>query len=147
MNQKEMVKKFLCPGCVCGKDTDCGRYKPYSPILGGCEGHVLGTTVLGTGAFALGMPKGFDRPSRVENGDPLAHSNKMVIHLFPKGVEVVDFDLLYNVPVWKLVRDGCLFVRFALPRIGGWIIRVIEDGDPAAYPTAIDMTPHYGEYD
>jgi hypothetical protein len=61
MTNEQLVKKFQCPGCVCGENTSCRSYK-WSEQSKKCEGHMLGTMLNFAGSIALGLPKGFCRP-------------------------------------------------------------------------------------
>lgn len=152
-----MVEKFLCPGCVCGSDTKCGKYKTNSdPGAFNCEGHVLGTIIMpAPGNIALGMPKGFNRPGYCQM-NKRTH-NQMNIRLWPSrtleegGAVYPDWND-FNIPVWVLDGQGddagFLFVRTAMPRVSGWIVDVIEGGLAMNVARgSTDMTPHYGTYD
>lgn len=141
MNKEQMVEKFQCPGCVCGSDLTCGKYH-WDEAQNQCMGHVLGTMILGVGSFALGLPKGFDKPGRT-NRDEL--QNFMRIRLWPTGEQPVWNHL--NVPVWALEQDGYLFVRTYAPRINtGWV-DVIPGGTLTLVPQAINVADFYNEID
>jgi len=122
MTGEEMVKEFLCPGCVCGMDTTCGRYKrgenDYSAAgYYACMGHVLGTSILGIGNIALGMPRGFQRPPRLRGeNNTTQHVNLMEIHLAPKGCPLPVMDK-FNIPTWAMEKGGFLFLHVVSPRI------------------------------
>lgn len=133
-----MVEQFLCPGCVCGHDTTCGKYMVSEPELGGCDGHVLGTFIMPLpGLIALGMPKGFNRPNRGE--DNLHSSSKMHIRTYPATSPKPTYDV-FNIPVWVREEDGFLFVRVAMPRVGDWAIDIIEGGKATDFPGVQDVT-------
>jgi len=138
MTGEEMVKQFLCPGCVCGGDTTCGRYKRGNNGFSAdgyfdCEGHVLGTHILGVGSIALGMPRGFQRPPRVKG---IEHTNQMYIYLAPKGCPMPDLDKL-NVPVWGMEKDGFLFLQVVSPRINYMRTFVLEGRTFAELPPGV----------
>lgn len=147
MTKEELVERFLCPGCVCGSDVKCGRYENYSGNAHSvmCRGHVIGTSVLPMpGNIALGMPKGFNRPGWC-SFEERSH-NKMEIRLWPKGYRPNWDD--FNIAVWALEREGFLFVRTGMPRVGKWVVDVIEGGKAAEMcPAAKDVTKMYDEYD
>lgn len=138
----DLVTKYLCPGCVAGSDTECGKYEPQD---GGCSAHVLGTSIFpAPGNIALGMPKGFNRPGWCQL-EKRTH-NQMPIRVWPKG-EAPTWDWL-NVPVWALEHEGDLFVRTVCPRTAALFVDVIEGGKAAELcPQAINVTERYDEYD
>lgn len=136
-----LVMRFQCPGCVCGSDTGCGKYKYDSQELR-CVSHVLGTH-LGLGnIIALGLPVGFCKPGWEK--DNTARS-KMDIRLFLKG-SAPDWDKL-NVPVWAMEKDGFLFVRTFAPRVNFSWVDVIEGGSLAMVPNAVDVSEFVDEID
>lgn len=148
MTTKDMVKRFQCPGCVCGMDPDdCAAFKPDESYGGACRGHVLGTTIMGVGKFALGLPKGFCRSGLIydpRDGKP-AYPNKMEIRLHSAGARPRWDD--FNVPVWALMEDGFLFVRTYNPRVNRTFVDVVEGGTLEMVPRAIDVGPLVGEMD
>lgn len=119
---EKMVERFQCPGCVCGSDTKCGKYD-YHPTLNRCISHVLGTMFAGGISFALGLPKGFNRPGF--DGE-MHYRNKIDVRLWEKGTSP-EWDRL-NVPVWAMEQDGFLFVRTYAPRLNLSWVDVIEGG-------------------
>lgn len=138
----KMVEQFQCPGCVCGHDTECGRFMLDTKYGATCSSHVLGTFMLGVGCLALGLPKGFCRAGW-ERGE---HRNQMAIRLW-EGGEMPKWDR-FNVPVWALERDGYLFVRTFSPRNNQTFVDVIEAGSRAELcPQAIDVGTFYEEID
>jgi hypothetical protein len=141
-NLAEMVKKFQCPGCVRGSSTECGSYTPNDA---GCNAHVLGTLVLGVGNIALGLPKGFNRPGFAGPDRPLS---RMLIRLFPEKSRMpFEWDNS-NVAVWALEKDGYLFVRTCMPRLGMLATDVIEGGTLDMCPKGtIDVGKFYDEID
>lgn len=62
----QLVEELQCTGCVIGSDTTCGRYRKGQ--YGQCASHAMGTMAIGAGLFALGFPKGFNRPGLVIDG-------------------------------------------------------------------------------
>jgi hypothetical protein len=153
MTGEEMVKEFLCPGCVCGGDTTCGSYKSGGAGYDAhgyfnCEGHVLGTHIMGVGNIALGMPKGFQRPPHVrgENNtkDPVA---RMEIYLAPAGCPLPDTNKL-NIPTWAMEKDGFLFLHVVSPRINYMRTFVLEGRTFAELPPGVvNVAEFYVEID
>ena len=145
-NAQNMIKEFICPGCVGGPDSVDECYKPLdgNTYGYGCNAHVLGTFAFPSGHFALGLPTGFNRPGPNEKRDKTR--NNMVIRLWPKGKGPPEWDS-FNVPVWAMVRDGFLFVRTYMPRINDAMIDVIEGGTLELVPNAIDVGEFQKEID
>jgi hypothetical protein len=143
MTPEEMVKEFCCPGCVCGYDTDCGKYSPGDGYHG-CEGHVVGTIGMPLpGNFALGLPKGFNRTGWCSLKERT--HNKLLIRLWLKG-ESPGWDD-FNVAVWAMEKDGFLFVRTYMPRVNNTAVDVVENGTLEMVPGAIDVSRFYEEMD
>lgn len=150
-----MVGRLLCSGCVCGGDpADCTAYRPEEIVPGCwiCAGHVLGTFVLPSpGHFALGMPRGFNRPGI--NPDRARTPNKMTIRLWPQGHHPV-WDH-FNIAVWAMRGEatgdknyaGYLFVRTAIPRRGEMVVDVVEGGGLDLVPGAVNVGDFYEEID
>ncbi len=135
-----LVKKYQCPGCVCGSDTMCRQYD-FNPIDLMCDSHVLGNDV------ALGLPKGFNMPGF--EAFPIIYKgkarDKMAIRLFKAGT-LPKWDN-FNIPVWAMVEDGDLFVRTYAPRINwGWV-DVIESGTLDMVPGAFNVGEIIGDID
>jgi hypothetical protein len=151
MNGIELIEKFQCPGCVCGSDTQCGKYKPMDREDGSasCETHVLGTMIGLGNNIALGLPRGFCKPGpRLENRDDKWHMsarNQMEIRLWSAGTNPGWDDL--NVPVWALEQEGFLFVRTFAPRVNLSWVDVIEGGTLAMVPKAINVAEFYDQID
>jgi hypothetical protein len=147
---EEMVEKFLCPGCVAGSNTKCGKYRRPPEDCNGCGSHVLGTRIMPMpGLIALGMPKGFNRPGfyRDDPDKPDEQPHHPYIRLRPKGDEFGGYNRL-NVAVWALEQDGFLFVRTMMPRLGMMVVDIHEDKKAAEMcPDAINVTSRYGDYD
>ncbi|MBU8901707.1 MAG: hypothetical protein KOO69_03120 [Victivallales bacterium] len=141
ITKEEFVVKFQCPGCVCGMNIDCGAFT-YDYEDHCCTAHVLGTS-LGVGNnFALGMPKGFNKPGSRED-----HStrNRMSIRLWHVPT-CPEWDKL-NIPVWALEQEGFLFVRTFAPRINHSWVDVIEGGILGLCPNAINVAEFLDEID
>ena len=143
---KEMTQKFQCPGCVCGSDTECGAYK-LSSDCNSCDGHVLGTMVMGSGSFALGMPKGFCKPPRDlkdPNRRPVA---RMIIRFFESPEDHKSQWDRCNIPVWAMEQDGYLFIRVYMPRIDMGAVEVIKGGKLDMAPGALNVAEFIDEID
>jgi len=143
MTVEEMVERFLCPGCVCGGDVRCGHYRPDGSYGHRCEGHVLGTVMLPVGNFALGLPRGFNRPG--PRDDRATTRNTMVVRLWAGGRRP-EWDR-FNVAVWAMERDGFLFVRTYVPRLNDAMVDVVEGGSLAMAPGAVDVGEFADEID
>lgn len=153
MDFKAMVKEFQCSGCVNGGDpNECAQYKPSDREMR-CVGHCLGTRINFL-LFALGLPKGFNRPGFAEDSDdenaPPEFIHKMKIRLHPIGDDATakppEWNRL-NVPVWAMEHDGFLFVRTFAPRINCAWVDVIEGGTLALCPNAINVAEFVDEID
>lgn len=140
---QSMVQKFQCPGCTNGSNIQCGKFS-YSTAELNCRGHSLGTMRPRIGAFALGLPKGFNRPGFHPDENKVL--TKINIRLFPDKDKVLAWDNL-NVPVWAMELDGYLYVRTFAPRINMCWIDVIKDGTLAMVPNALDVSKFYADID
>lgn len=142
---RRLIEEFICPGCVgapgeCYEPLDAGNVYGY-----GCSRHVLGTLAFPIGNFALGLPKGFNRPGPGNTRDKTR--NTMLIRLWPAEEDrTPEWDRL-NVPVWAMERDGFLFVRTYMPRINDTAVDVIEGGTMELVPNAIDVGEFIEEID
>ena len=138
----EMVEEFQCPGCGLGGPDLCNEFK--ESIWGhSCESHSCGT-MFGLGnTIALGLPKGFNHTSICEDKG-LPHF-KMFLGFWDEG-EKPDWDHL-NVPVWALEKDGYLFVRTYIPRLGKTRIDVIKNGKLDLVPNAVNVGEFFDEID
>jgi hypothetical protein len=151
---KDMVEKFQCPGCVAGINAQCGAFDLQGTPQEGqtCAGWRPGTTSVGIGSIALGLPKGFNHLGCLRFAQEAAAKKKrhsLVIRLFTRDVyqemlhqpadepDLLSSDL--NVPVWAMEEDGYLFVRMFAPRVGWHWIDVIRDGTLDMVPQAIDV--------
>ncbi len=148
----EMVEKFQCVGCLYGPGpASCEKYGLYEN--GGfafCQGHVAATFMTGAGRLALGLPKGFNRYGEDRGRDPetLAKTavSRMLIRLHPERMP--SWDRL-NVPVWKMVQEGFLFVRTYAPRTNYCFVDVVQSTeiDAPALAGAIDVGTFYDAID
>jgi hypothetical protein len=144
MTKEEMIEKFQCPGCVSGPDPKtCPGFKLDEQYGFKCESHVLGTSINGQIHIALGMPKGFNRPSPQD--DMVRTRSTLQLGLWLKGTNPA-WDKL-NIPVWALERDGFLFVRTYAPRTDRGRIDVLEGATLALVPQALDVSKFYEEFD
>lgn len=135
----QMVEKFQCPGCVCGSDTQCGRFEWNTAM---CVGHVLGTFA-SYGHFALGLPRGFCRPGF----DGISELKNVIdVRFWHDPTEDMPWDKL-NFPVWALELDGYLFVRTYAPRINRGTVDIIKGGTLALVPNALDVSAFYDDID
>ena len=91
MTPEEMIKKFLCPGCVSGEDClDIQLIKFNDEQTGfNCLNYCAGTRILGLGKIFLSMPKGFNR---------VGNNPAVEVRLFLEGNKPIWDNL--NVPVW-----------------------------------------------
>ena len=142
---KQMVERFQCPGCVCGSSTSDGCYREGGDdaLWGRCSAHVCGIWIAGAGSLALGLPTGFNQVQRQQEEREPRH-NTMMIRLWPNTHP--DWNNL-NVPVWAMEKDGYLFVRTFMPRIGCHAVDVIHGGTIAMAPGAIDVAEFVDEID
>ena len=147
MTELEIVEKFQCPGCVCGGDTKCGSYKTEDSFGFVCRGHVLGTFCVPIGSFALGLPRGFNRPGfeDVFPSDGDGHRNRLTMRLWKSGTQP-EWNQL-NVAVWAMEYEGFLLVRTYSPRVNFTVVDVIEGGTLDLVPNAIDVGKFCDEID
>lgn len=138
----KMIRQFQCPGCVNGNNTDCGSFS-ICPVQRRCTKHVLGTNLLGTGPFALGLPKGFNRPGWDTTDSRFL--NQINVRLWPSG-SAPKWNHL-NVAVWAMEKDGFLFVRTYAPRTNITWVDVIEGGALKLTPNAINVADFIDEID
>lgn len=116
VTENEMVQEFQCSGCVSGPFEDCYQrvQEDASASSFRCGKHCLGTTILGRGRIALGLPKGFNK----EGFEYIRLHTSMPTDLWNH----------LNIPVWVLERDGYLFVKTFAPRINKVWVDVIKGG-------------------
>lgn len=139
---EEMIEKFQCPGCAVGGPGICDTFKE-KPWGHSCDSHVCGT-MFGLGnVIALGLPTGFNHPTICDDkGQP---HTKMIIAFWDIH-EKPEWNHL-NVSVWALERDGYLFVRTYMPRVGKTRIDVIKNGKLDFVPNAINVAEFYDDID
>ncbi len=148
MNDKEMIEKFLCPGCTIGGDTNCGKWKIGDAGDGSvtCESHSAGTFMGGTGRLALGLPKWFAfygrliPSSHVTADKPYAYLN---IRLWPKNVDGIAAPKMewgaLDLAIWGTEEDGCAIVKTFSPRINKVAIDVCDGLTLAEVPGVTDV--------
>lgn len=139
ITKEEFVAKFQCPGCVCGMNINCSSFA-YDNEACCCTAHVIGTSFGVGNNFALGLPKGFNKPGFNED-----HStkNRMDIRFWQAGT-YPEWNKL-NVPVWALEQDGFLFVRTFAPRLNHSRVDVIEGGTLELCPSAMNVAEFLDE--
>ncbi len=150
MTGEEMIEKFQCPGCVNGPNPQkCPAFKLDTECGVNCAAHHPGTMVFPGGKVALGLPVGFNKyrdhtspASQKQSGDGAV----MYIRLWPKGKGVFEWNK-FNVPVWAMEEDGCLFVRTVSPRVNGSAVDVLEGETLALVPSALDVSKFKDEID
>ena len=150
--QKEMIEKFQCPGCVCGMDTSCVKFyedKAWNYFC--CEKHVPGTRINLAFSIMLGMPKGFNKVSEAHMAynvsDRRRNEADRIMHVRLSLKETPQVWDNLNVPVWAMEKDGYLFVRTFIPRVGLHFVDVIEGGSLAMVPNAINVAEFIDEID
>lgn len=129
MTPEQMIREFQCPGCASCCDDLEDLHDINSEYGHFCKRHIVGTTILGVGHIALGLPDGFNRTKNNEN--------RIDVRLWTIGT-APEWDPL-NVPVWAMEKDGFLFVRTFLPRLDMSYVEVIEGGTIEMVPQAIDV--------
>jgi len=112
---KNMVEKFLCPGCVNGSSTECGMFSIEEQR---CKNHVAGTIVFWR-KIILGMPKGFN----------ISENTKVLLYKSQEEQEKNFVFDIFNLPVWVYKEENYLFVKVLSPRVNKVYIMVIENGD------------------
>lgn len=100
------VKEYQCVGCFKVSSPECFSEDRNGGI--GCGNHSAGTSGIGIGKIFLGMPKGFDLLNECTRMKPL------IFESFEKAQTPYD---MYNIPVWKYLKNGHTFVRGLSPRI------------------------------
>jgi len=149
--QLQMIQEYQCAGCVAGHDpATCTSFELFNGYGFACTGHVLGTSLMGAGPFALGLPRGFCKPGYEmgPGGNPTkdGHRNTMAIRMWTGGAHPVWNHL--NVPVWALEQNGALFVRTFSPRTNLTFVDVVDGGSRAELcPAAIDVATFINSID
>ncbi len=141
--QLQLIQEYQCAGCVAGHDPETCEAFALSDRYGfACSAHVFGTSIMGVGPLALGLPKGFCRPGfeMMPGGeaDPKGRRNTIAIRMWTDGAHP-KWDR-FNVPVWAMDQDGALFVRTYAPRLNLTFVDVVDGGKRAELcPDAIDV--------
>lgn len=117
-DQKQMIERFQCCGCVCGPDTKCSESDFENKYGFRCRAHVPGTTSVPGGRVYLGLPRGFNKVGEVRE--------KNNIRLWLSGSKP-EWDK-FNIPVWAMVSDNALFVRTFCPRVNISYVDVVAGG-------------------
>ncbi len=149
--QLQMIQEYQCAGCVTGHDPETCRSFVLAERYGfACSAHVLGTSMSGIGAFALGLPRGFCRPGfdLAPGGEATKEGqrNTIAIRMWTDGAHP-KWDR-FNVPVWALEQDGALFVRTYAPRLNLTFVDVVDGGKRAELCLeAIDVGAFVDEID
>ncbi|KKN55675.1 hypothetical protein LCGC14_0579770 [marine sediment metagenome] len=141
--QKNMIEEFQCPGCVCGLDTTCLNFKFDDNDLWGfrCKGHAIGTTIMGIGHVALGLPKGFARINKSEQ-----QTCKIRFHLDP--IQIQKFSGKFNIVVWAMEKNGYFFMRTYSPRVDRSFVDVVKGKvDWNKLPGAFDVNEFIDDMD
>lgn len=110
---KNAVKDLQCVGCMSGENMSCFGKADYGV---GCGNHLSGTYLMPHGKIFLGVPKGFNR---------LGEFTSMKPEIFEAYKEHYN---MFNIPVWKLYKDGYTFVRGIMPRLNQPFLHIfLED--------------------
>ena len=145
MTKEDMVRKFQCPGCVNGFCFDTCKMYEWSDVYFSCVNHVLGTMNNGY-LFALGMPKGFNKPALTIN-NKFENKIRMRLYVNPDDLLRNHWNKL-NIPVWSMEKDGFLFVRTYMPRLNYGIVDVINGGKRKEMcPNSIDVVDFINDID
>lgn len=142
----QMIRDFQCTGCVSGPACNPNSQTQECPSFSldrqsnSCIGHVMGTSSMSAGPFALGMPVGFNKTnastprSLAERKSGTRRSNIFAVFFYGSNEECT-FPLNHlNVPVWYLEEDGHFFIRVFSPRTNSGIVIVIKGGDKSIIP-------------
>ena len=125
--QRAMVEKFQCTGCVRGSDINCDHFKLEDWDAGfWCSGHLAGIILDGPGRVVFGLPKGFDRVGAImiDVGKGRKRSTNIRFSLDPSELRYDKF----NIAVWAMEEDGYLFVRSICPRLNLTFVDIIKGG-------------------
>jgi hypothetical protein len=126
-NIKEAIEEYQCPGCVSGCDISCFKKDEINESAA-CGKHTAGTMSFGTGAFFLGMPKGFNRLGHPHE-NPDANLGIAIYETREDGWQEPTGYKKWNIPVWKYLNEkGHTFVRGLSPRTNRPFLHVyLED--------------------
>ena len=115
-NEKQIIEKYLCPGCFYGSDTECFKNSGKGREIM-CSNHCAETIIHPGGKILLGMPNGFNRYG----------SNDINITIFMSYEDLPSYPFNYekfNIPVWKHFDGECTLVRGLSPRINKPFINI-----------------------
>lgn len=140
-----MINKFQCPGCINGSSVEtCKSYDKYTIDQGvvSCSNWYPGTTLLGIGKIALGLPKGFNRTGDSDLKIPY----RCYIRLHEK------FNRLwwdkFDIPTWAIEQDNFLIVRTYQPRLNNTFVDIIQNGKIKDLPDfVVDVSKFIKEID
>jgi hypothetical protein len=131
-----MIGEYQCSGCLLGGPdaAKCPKLQhiAISDDCFQCSSHVSGTSILGVGRIALGLPKGFNRVG-MRLDDPFHATVSTNIRLWDAGARP-SWNRT-NVPAWAMEHEGALFVRTYLPRLNQSYVDVVDGGTLAIVPT------------
>lgn len=111
------IENLLCPGCVCGSDTECGSFKPAQT---GCDGWVPGTLLCPGGSIALGFPTGFDKipaNSFQRHGRGKFTNRDHHICITQEDLDMFVGDPPFNLIIWWLRRGEYTYLKVYRPRL------------------------------
>lgn len=140
--QKEMIKKFQCPGCSNECDPEELEFEASGFM---CKKHCPGTAMYnGSGMHKLwiGLPKGFDRvPCGQEKLCVLLYESLEKWDECDRHKRLDKDERMYklNVPVWQYEKDGYLFVKSFSPRTGYIVVAVIKGATVSDFPDSINI--------
>jgi hypothetical protein len=122
--QKKMIEKFQCPGCVSGSNTSCEKYCCPQTNYSGfrCGNHIPETILSPGGKICLGLPTGFNKV-----GQASINMGQWYIRLYNSPPKTDHYDK-FNVPVWIMEKEGYLFVRCFSPRVNRSYVDVFKNG-------------------
>lgn len=142
----QMISDFQCTGCVSGPACNpeaehqlCSRFN-LDRNTNACAGHVMGTSVLGAGPFALGMPTGFNKsnpetPRTMEERLSGTRRSSILDVFFYSSNEECSYPFNHlNIPVWYFSENDHFFIRVFSPRTNSGRILVIKNGDKSIIP-------------
>lgn len=126
MTGREMVKEYMCPGCMNGSDLTC--YEKHN-LHSNCAKHCPGTMCFPGGRIMLGMPKGFNK---------VGETDKPQIWIYETMEEFGGFDI-FNIPVWKYFDGRVTMIRGLSPRINRGFLMVVS-GDVRKQVDCMELT-------
>lgn len=133
----QLTEELQCPGCTLGHDTTCGKYRKGQH--GECSSHSLGTFMSGAGQFALGFPKGFNRPGfEIDGHSPFGPMQTVEMRTWTiNGVKLETEvgetylglggdSIRFNVPVARATWNGQAVVLVHSPRTNRLTVLLYE---------------------